>query len=107
MFDHASDVADLARVVPAVPSVDAIYREDAGKRRIVAYLYVGVRLDVGNADGFDGLNFRLRFWLNLRCLNSYHRGSRCTTVTCSDLNRFAVHQPRDVERLVTLARGTH
>jgi hypothetical protein len=87
VLGQASDVADLARVVAAVASADAIYREDAGKRRIVAYLYAVAGLD-GSSGGLD-------------------RRHRCTTVTRSDLNRFLVHQPRDVERLVALARRTH
>lgn len=86
MLGQASDVADLARVVAAVTSADAIYRQDAGKRRIVAYLYA-----VAGLDGGDGLD----------------RRHRCTAVARPDLNRFLVHQPRDVERLVALARRTH
>lgn len=86
MLGQASDVADLARVVAAVTSPDAIYRQDAGKRRIVAYLYA-----VAGLDGGDGLD----------------RRHRCTAVARPDLNRFLVHQPRDVERLVALARRTH
>lgn len=92
VFGQASDVADLARVVPAVLSADVIYRQDAGKRRIVAYLYVVARLD----DGRVGSARRRR-----------RRGRHRRTVTRPDLYRFVVHQPRDVERLVTLARGTH
>lgn len=89
MLGQASDVADLARVVAAVASADAIYRQDAGKRRIVAYLYAVAGLDAsGGGSGLD-------------------RRHRSTTVARSDLNRFLVHQPRDVERLVTLARRTH
>lgn len=86
MLGQASDVADLACVVAAVTSADAIYRQDAGKRRIVAYLYA-----VAGLDGGDGLD----------------RRHRCTAVARPDLNRFLVHQPRDVERLVALARRTH
>lgn len=86
MLGQASDVADLARVVAAVTSADAIYRQDAGKRRIVAYLYA-----VAGLDGGDGLD----------------RRHRCTAVARPDLNRFLVHQPRDVERPVALARRTH
>jgi len=90
VLGQASDVADLARVVAAVTSADAIYRQDAGKWRIVAYLYAVAGLD-GSGGGGGGLD----------------RRHRCTTVARSDLNRFLVHQPRDVERLVTLARRTH
>jgi len=101
VLGQASDVADLTRVVAAVASADAIYRQDAGKRRIVAYLYAVAGFDGsgggsgggggGGGGSSDGLD----------------RRHRCTTVAQSDLNWFLVHQPRDVERLVTLARRTH
>lgn len=94
MLGQASDVADLACVVAAVASADAIYRQDAGKRRIVAYLYAVAGLNgSGSGSGCSG--------------GGLDRRHRCTTVARSDLNRFLVHQPRDVERLVTLARRTH
>lgn len=78
MLGDTGHVADLTRVVSAMPRRDAINRQDAGKGRIVAYLNVA-----------------------RSCPRGLLRGK------VSDLNRLLVHQPRDVERLVPLARRTH